>query len=130
MSPTEYLLARHIHMSCAGISIGLFTLRGGLQLAGLNWRRWRLLRSLPHVNDTVLLCAAIALAWQSQQYPIAQNWLTAKVVALVVYVGLGSVALRPRAAPLLARWSFAAALATVGYIVWVARTRSATLGLF
>ena len=82
-------------MTCAGISIGLFAARGGMQMAGIDWRQWRWLRVVPHLNDTVLLSAAVALALASHQYPLAQPWLTAKVVALVVYVFAGSRALRP-----------------------------------
>lgn len=125
----DYAAFRLLHMSCASISITLFALRGGLQWAGIDWRRWRLLRIAPHINDTVLLGAAIALAWISHQYPLQQHWLSAKVGALLLYIMLGRIAFRvgvPRSRQLLA---FCAALATVGYIVAVAISRSATLGL-
>ena len=55
----NYLTIKTLHMWCAGLSIGLFTLRGSLQLAGVEWRRWRALRIAPHVVDSVLLGAAI-----------------------------------------------------------------------
>jgi uncharacterized membrane protein SirB2 len=77
----------------------------------------------------VLLGAAISLAWRSQQYPFAQNWLSAKVVALLVYIGLGSLALRAGASRAVQRSAFVGALLTVAYIVGVAWTRSASLGL-
>jgi uncharacterized membrane protein SirB2 len=122
----DYADIRLLHIVCAGISIALFALRGALQFAGVPWRRWRMLRIAPHVNDTVLLAAAVALAWISHQLPWQQPWLGAKVVALLVYIVLGHMAFRagaPRARQALA---FAAALATVAYIVAVAITRSAT----
>jgi uncharacterized membrane protein SirB2 len=81
------------------------------------------------VNDSLLLGAAITLALISHQYPMQQPWLTAKLVALVAYVVLGSMALRAEASALRQRLSYAAALATVAYIVGVALTRSPTLGL-
>jgi len=125
----DYLTIRTVHIATACISIALFTARGAMQLGGIDWRRWRWLRIAPHLNDTLLLAAAITLAVMSGQHPLAQGWLTAKVVALFVYVGLGSVALR-RGLPTRTRGAaFIAALASVGYIVGVARTRSATLGL-
>ena len=90
----DYATIRTLHITCAVISITLFTARGAMQLAGTDWRRWRWLRIVPHLNDTLLLAAAITLAVMSAQYPLAQPWLTAKVLALVAYVALGSVALR------------------------------------
>lgn len=116
-------------MVCAGISITLFVARGSMQLAGVDWRRWRWLRLAPHLNDTLLLGAAVALALASHQYPLAQPWLTAKVVALLAYIALGMVALRAGTAAVPRLLAFCLALATVAYIVAVAVTRSATLGL-
>jgi uncharacterized membrane protein SirB2 len=125
----DYATIRSLHITCAAISITLFAARGAMQLAGIAWRRWRWLRIVPHLNDTLLLTAAITLAVMSAQYPFAQPWLTAKVLALFAYVALGSVALR-RGLPARTRGlAFAAALASVGYIVGAAITRSATLGL-
>lgn len=124
----DYADIRLLHIACAYASITLFVLRGALQFSSIDWRRWRALRIAPHVNDTVLLAAAIALAWISHQYPWQQPWLGAKVVALLVYIALGHMAFRvgtPRWRQLLA---FCAALATVAYIVLVAISRSATTG--
>ena len=125
----DYLLVRHLHMSCAALSITLFVVRGTCQVAGWPWRQWRWLRIAPHLVDTVLLGAAISLAWWSQQYPFAQSWLSAKVVALLVYIGLGSLALRPGASSTVQRGAFLGALLTVAYIVGVAMTRSPSLRL-
>ncbi len=123
----DYAQLRLLHISCASLSISLFLLRGVLQLAGIDWRRQRWLRIVPHMNDTVLLSAAIAMTIMSHQYPVAQAWLSAKVIALLVYIVLGHIAFRagvPRPQQALA---FVGALATVGYIVAVAISRSATL---
>ncbi|MES2098482.1 MAG: SirB2 family protein [Pseudomonadota bacterium] len=125
----DYSAVRAVHVGCAAISIGLFAARGAMQLGGVDWRRWRWLRIAPHVNDTVLLGAAVTLALMSAQYPFAQAWLTAKVLALCVYVALGSVALGRDVPPRRRRVAFAAAILSVGYIVAVAFTRSASLGL-
>ena len=125
----SYADIRLVHMACASISISLFLLRGVLQFSGVDWRRWRLLRVAPHINDTLLLSAAIALSVYSQQYPLAQNWLTAKVLALLLYIVLGSMAFRPGRPRAQQAAFFGAALLTVLYIVAVAISRSATLGL-
>lgn len=125
----EYPYVRLLHITCALISVSLFTLRGVWQLRGVDWRRQRWLRIAPHVNDTVLLSAAVALALMSGQYPLAQSWLSAKVLALLLYIGIGGVALSPRVARTTRLVAFAAALACVSYILCVARTRSPWLGL-
>lgn len=126
----DYADIRLLHISCASLSISLFVLRGALQFAGVHWRRWRVLRIAPHVNDTVLLTAAIALSWISHQVPLQQHWLSAKVGALLLYIVLGHMAFRADAPPARQALAFAAALATVAYIVMVAITRSATMGLW
>ncbi|MDO8440159.1 MAG: SirB2 family protein [Polaromonas sp.] len=125
----DYGTVRSIHLACVTVSITLFVLRGLLQIASVNWRQWRWLRIVPHLNDTVLLAAAITLSVMSGQYPLAQPWLSAKVLALLVYVAAGSMALRPGLSPARQRSAFGVALLTVAYIVGVAWTRSPTLGL-
>jgi uncharacterized membrane protein SirB2 len=40
------------------------------------------------------LASAIALAILIRQYPFAAPWLTAKVIGLVIYIGLGVIALK------------------------------------
>ena len=84
--------------------------------------RW--VRVAPHVVDTVLLASAIALAVMVGQYPLVDDWLTAKVLGLVVYIVLGMIALkrgRTRAARITA---FCSALLVFAYIVAVAVTKS------
>ncbi|MEH6459432.1 SirB2 family protein [Chitinimonas sp. JJ19] len=125
----SYLTLRHLHTTAAFLSVGLFMLRGGLALAGRNWRQVPTLRWLPHVNDTVLLSAAISLAWLSGQYPFQQHWLTAKVIALLAYIATGKMALRPEQDRTRRVCWLLAALACVAYILAVARIRSPWLGL-
>ncbi len=125
----DYASVRALHIGCAVLSIALFGARGLMQIAGVDWRRWKWLRIAPHVNDTVLLGAAITLAWWSSQYPLAQSWLTAKVLGLLLYIGIGRLALQPGVTPATRLLAFAGALASVAYIVGVAITRSPALGL-
>jgi uncharacterized membrane protein SirB2 len=125
----DYATVRTVHIGCAVISVSLFVARGAMQAAGIDWRRWAWLRIVPHVNDTVLLGAAIALAVMSTQYPLVHAWLTAKVLALLGYIVLGSVALRRGVSPATRRIAFVAALLSVAYIAGAAVTRSAALGL-
>jgi len=125
----DYAAIRHLHIACAGISVSLFAARGAMQLGGIDWRRWRWLRIVPHVNDTLLLAAAVVLAVMSAQYPLAQPWLTAKLLGLCAYIALGSLALRQSVPVKVRPIAFVGALLAVAYIVGVALTRSPTLGL-
>src|SRR6476659_8236138 len=80
---------------CAVIASGsLFALRGAGVLAGARWPMWAPLRSLTYTIDTVLLTAALMLVTILHQYPFVQAWLTVKVLLLVVYMVLGTFALR------------------------------------
>ncbi len=120
----NYLLLKHLHMTCAALSGALFLLRGlwMLQDSPRLGQRW--VRTLPHLVDTVLLASAVTLAIWSAQYPLAQPWLTAKVGALLLYIVLGSVALkRGRSKPVRAT-AFIAAMATFAYIVAVALSKN------
>ena len=119
-----YLLLKQVHIACAALSITGFAARGILMLRDSPWLNFRLVRIAPHVVDTVLLASAIALAWESRQYPFVQSWLTAKLIALVIYVLLGTMALkRARSKPARAL-AFFLALGTALYIVSVALTRN------
>ncbi len=90
----DYATLKLIHVSCVVTSYALFFIRGVWMLrdSSLLHRRW--VRIVPHVIDTLLLGSAITLALMLHQYPFVAGWITAKVVALFVYVGLGMVALR------------------------------------
>jgi uncharacterized membrane protein SirB2 len=114
-----------VHVACAYLSIAGFALRGALMLGGSPLLQARFARVAPHVVDTLLLLSALAVAWLSGQYPFAQGWLTAKLLALIAYIALGTVALKRGRSKALRATAFVLALATVLYIVSVALTRSA-----
>ena len=120
-----YFALKHLHVTCVVLSgLGFFG-RGLLMLSGAGAYNWRLTRVLPHLIDSLLLVSAISLAVWSGQYPLAQAWLTAKVMGLLAYIVLGSLALRrggtrSRRARLM---FWLAALAVFAYIVSVALTR-------
>lgn len=119
----DYLAIKHLHMSCAALSGGFFFVRGIWMLRGsaLLQRRW--VRIVPHIVDTLLLASALTLALWSHQYPFAQSWLTAKLLALVIYIVLGTIALKRGKTRNIRLFAFIGALATFGYIVMVAMTR-------
>lgn len=127
---TEYYFAlRQVHVGCAILTIALFTIRGGLMMAGSPLLGSRVLRFVPMAVDTVLLTTALMLTTVIHQYPFTAGWLTMKVVLLVAYIGLGSVALRPGRSKSVRIAAYFAALGTVGFLVTVAQAHS-PLGVF
>jgi uncharacterized membrane protein SirB2 len=87
------MIARDIHVSCVILTFILFFIRGVWMIAdsGILQRKWT--RRVPPVIDTILLASAIFLSVTIHQYPFVHAWLTAKVVALFLYIGLGMLAL-------------------------------------
>jgi len=124
-----YFPLRHLHIACAILSISLFTLRGALMLAESPWQQNAVLRYLPHAVDTVLLTSALMLTTIIRQYPFANGWLTMKVLLLVVYIVLGSVALKRGRTKRVRIAALAAALLSVAFLVSVARAHH-PLGVF
>ncbi|HUH39201.1 MAG TPA: SirB2 family protein [Spongiibacteraceae bacterium] len=119
-----YLAIKYLHMSCAVLSIAGFTVRGALRLADAAILRQRWLRIAPHCVDTLLLISALWLVLQSRQYPFVAPWLTAKLVALVVYIILGIVTMRLAQRTSTRLGAYLLALLTASYIVAVALTRN------
>lgn len=119
-----YIVVKHLHILCVSLSIAGFCLRAMLHLkkSALVERRW--LRILPHVNDSLLLAAALTLTVLIGQYPFVDAWLTAKVFGLIAYIVLGALALRT-GRPVRQRLAAGLAAVTVfGWIVSVALTKN------
>jgi uncharacterized membrane protein SirB2 len=93
-------------------------------LLNLKW-----VKVLPHVIDTLLLLSAISLTIQIQQYPFVSSWLTVKVVALIMYILFGMLALRRGRTKLQRIFFFALAMLTFGFMVTVALSHQ-PLGIF
>ena len=117
-----YLIVKYVHVGSVILSFGLFLLRGLLMFSGAGWRSNALLRIGPHVVDTVLLGSALTLSWLLRQYPFVHAWLTVKVAALVLYIVLGSFALKRASTMRLRAVFFGLATVTFLFIVSVART--------
>ena len=115
-----YPQIKFIHIFCVVLSGSLFALRGMMMLAGSQWVYHPILKRGSYLIDSTLLAAGIALAVMLHQYPFAQNWLTAKVLLLVVYIVLGVFALRRGRSRGSRAAYFAVALAVYLFIVSIA----------
>jgi uncharacterized membrane protein SirB2 len=119
----DYLSLKHFHMGCAALSGTLFLLRGKWMLRASPMLQQKWVRIAPHVIDTLLLASAIGLAVWSHQYPGQQPWLAVKLVALLGYIVLGSIALKRGRTKGQRQAALVAALALFLYIGMVAVTK-------
>lgn len=121
----DYLDLKLSHLFFISLSLLGFLARAILMMLGskLIWNRW--VRTLPHIVDTLLLISGIALALQIHQYPIQDSWLSAKLLALLAYIGFGFIALRLGKTRKQRILALIAALLCFAYMVAVALSKSA-----
>lgn len=119
-----YWPLKYTHLVLALLSLSGFLLRGFWMMRGSALLDHRAVRSIPHVVDTLFLLSGIALVWMLSLPVMQSPWLLAKFAGLVVYVVLGSIALR-RGPTLPARQvAFVGALSAFAYIVGAAVSKS------
>ena len=119
-----YLTLKFVHISFAILSIAGFALRGFWMFRHSTNLDRAVVRIAPHVVDSAFLITGIWLLVLLQLNVAEQSWLIAKVVALVLYIALGVIALRRGRTMQIRTAAFAAALATFLYIVGVALNKS------
>jgi len=92
--PWLYPALLHLHRACVSASIALFVARG-LGVSALHaWPMRPFWRILSVAIDVPLLLAGVGLWTLLGYHPLQQTWLGAKLVLLVVYIVLGSFALK------------------------------------
>lgn len=119
-----FWVMKSLHMITAIATISGFILRGYWMLTESDRLQLRVTRIAPHIVDTVFLLSGIALIFMLHLNALTQPWLLAKFAGLLVYIVLGSVALKRGATRQIRVVAFVAALAVFGYIVGVAMTKS------
>lgn len=118
-----YLAVKYVHVISVVLSLTGFFLRGILMMRDSPLLAARWIRVVPHINDTVLLLAALSLAAMSGQNPFVVGWVTAKVLGVIAYIILGALALRDAGTRRMRIACWLASLAVFGWIVSVALTR-------
>jgi len=116
----SYLAIKHLHITAVVLSLSFFLFRSWCMLQRPRMLNKRWLRLTADSIDTVLLISAGTLAYQLQQYPFVDSWLTAKVLGLLLYIVLGSIALRRGRTRLVRISALIGALCCATYIVLVA----------
>jgi uncharacterized membrane protein SirB2 len=109
-----YEIVKHAHLTAIALSVVLFLLRFVLSTlqSPLLQKKW--LKILPHIVDTVLLVSAATLCVMLKQYPLVDAWVTEKLLALLMYVFMVTLALK------LGRNGFMRGVGLVGALSWIA----------
>lgn len=89
-----YFTLKTIHLCTAILTICGFLLRGYWMVWDPEWLQHRLVRILPHINDTLFLLSGIGLVVVLRLPVLSQPWLLAKLTGLVLYVIFGTIALK------------------------------------
>lgn len=108
------------HVALVATSGLLFALRGGAVLAGQRWPLHKALRLGSVAIDTALLSAGVALWWLLGLQLGRDTWLGAKLLLLLLYIVLGSLALKRARTPRMRLLAFVAAIACYVFMVSVA----------
>lgn len=113
----NYIAIKHLHITSAVLSILFFVVRAYWSVSGSALLQARVVKILPHVIDTVLLVCGVILAVMIGPY---QSWILAKIVALLLYIGVGTVAIKRGKTPRGRAIAALIAIAIYFYIVGVA----------
>ena len=120
LTPEWYTPLKLAHLSLVATSGALFAARGAAVLAGRAWPMRPPWRRLSVGIDTLLLAAGVTLWALLSLNPARDTWLGTKLTLLLLYIVLGTVALkRGRTRPVRAA-CFAAALAVYAFMASVA----------
>ncbi|VAW62759.1 hypothetical protein MNBD_GAMMA10-3240, partial [hydrothermal vent metagenome] len=84
-----------VHVTCVVLSFSGFFVRGILMIRAPDLLQNRAIKIFPHIVDTLLLLSAFVMLYYLQLSLLDNNWLIAKVGALLLYIFLGMLALRP-----------------------------------
>ena len=125
----HYAMLKAAHVTLVACSGALFALRGAARFAGAGWplrAGWRVSSVL---IDTALLAAGGTLWAVLGLNPLRDTWLGTKLLLLVLYVALGTVALKRAQTAAGRAAATAAALATYAFMVSVALAHR-PLGVF
>ncbi|MFT6991788.1 MAG: putative membrane protein SirB2 [Paraglaciecola sp.] len=109
-----YEMVKHLHLTAIVLSVLLFLLRFVLNATQSPMLQHKWLKILPHVVDTFLVVSAAILCAMLKQYPFVDAWVTEKLLSLVMYVFMVTLALK------LGRSSFMRGIGLVGALSWIA----------
>src|SRR5690606_20748442 len=115
----NYLLIKHLHVTAAALSILFFIVRAYWSVSESAMLQKKVVKIAPHIIDTVLLAAAIMLSVLLGP-AAAQPWVLTKIVLLIAYIGVGTIAIKRGRTPRSRAIAAVVAVLIFIYIVGVA----------
>ncbi|MEW5838686.1 MAG: SirB2 family protein [Pseudomonadota bacterium] len=113
----------HLHGLFVVLSLALFSLRGYWMLRDCPALQARWVKIAPHIIDTLLLLTALWAAWLLfWSHGTHPAFITAKIIGLIAYIGLGLIALKLGKTKTVRLAAFIAALALYAYLMAVGVT--------
>ena len=112
-----YETLKTLHLGFALLTISGFVLRGCWMLVDSPRLTDRVTRIAPHIIDTLFLVTGIGMLAAVSMNPLTQPWLTGKLLGLLAYIVLGTLALKRGRTRRQRGLAFAAA---VGVFIWIA----------
>jgi uncharacterized membrane protein SirB2 len=83
-----YLAFKGLHLITLTASVAMFFVRGLMLIQGSPRLESQFIRGAPNIIDGLLIVSALGLAITIGWYPFANAWVTAKLLATIVYLGL------------------------------------------
>lgn len=124
-----YLLIKQWHFAFALFSLSGFALRGILMLRAPQLLQGTWIRRLPHVIDSGLFLLGLTLLWLGPWSLSNSPWLQMKLVALLLYISLGFIALhRGRFSRRTRLLAWLTALGVFFWMLTLARTKQVWFG--
>ncbi|HSH56390.1 MAG TPA: SirB2 family protein [Halomonas sp.] len=120
-----YLAIKHLHITAATLSILFFILRAAWSVREAPVLQARWVRVAPHIIDTLLLTLGVVLMVMLSLWPHQHPWLAAKLIALLAYIGLGTVAIKRGRSPAVRGTAAVAAVLVFLYMLGAAIRHSA-----
>jgi uncharacterized membrane protein SirB2 len=118
----SYIALKHLHTTAAALSLLFFIIRAYWSVIESAVLQKKAIRIAPHVIDTILLACGLAMTYT---IGFNQGWIWAKLVALVLYIVVGTVAIKRGKTPTTRGIAALGAVVIFFYIVGVALTRNA-----
>ena len=112
----DYMLLKQIHIALAVTTLISFVIRGYWMITDSSLLHHKLVKTIPHVIDTLLLSTAVALMMMAGFYPWILDWVAAKILLLLLYIVLGTIALKRGKTKAQRIAAFIAALICIGLI--------------